>query len=74
MLAEARVEADRILAALEQALAVDGELLSRGERAAIDAQHRASSKTAARGDDHAAHSRAHRGSSTWRPSRSPRSA
>jgi molecular chaperone HscA len=35
-LAEARVEADRILAALAQALAADGRLLSPDERAAID--------------------------------------
>ncbi|MFI5290703.1 MAG: Fe-S protein assembly chaperone HscA, partial [Polyangia bacterium] len=36
MLSEARVEAERIVAALEGALAADGALLSAGERASLD--------------------------------------
>ncbi|HEX8952692.1 MAG TPA: Hsp70 family protein, partial [Polyangia bacterium] len=51
-LVEARVEADRILAALKQALAVDGRLLSPDDRAEIDASI-ARLETAMRGDDHA---------------------
>jgi molecular chaperone HscA len=51
-LAEARVEADRILAALEQALAVDGGLLAADDRAEIDAGI-ARLEAAMRGDDHA---------------------
>jgi molecular chaperone HscA len=51
-LAEARVEADRILAALEQALAVEGGLLAADDRAEIDAGI-ARLEAAMRGDDHA---------------------
>jgi molecular chaperone HscA len=50
-LAEARVEAERIIAALEGALAVDGRLLSTEERAAIDGEL-AALRQAVRGDDH----------------------
>jgi molecular chaperone HscA len=50
-LAEARVEAERILAALRNALAVDGKLLDAGERAVIDALA-AEVEEAARGADH----------------------
>src|SRR5262249_10240347 len=50
-LVEARVEADRILAALRQALAVDGRLLARDDRAEIDASI-ARLQEAMRGDDH----------------------
>jgi molecular chaperone HscA len=51
-LVEARVEADRILAALKQALAIDGRLLAPDDRAEIDASI-ARLETAMRGDDHA---------------------
>jgi molecular chaperone HscA len=51
-LAEARVEADRILSALKQALAVDGRLLAPDDRGEIDASI-ARLETAMRGDDHA---------------------
>ncbi|HEX4458714.1 MAG TPA: Fe-S protein assembly chaperone HscA, partial [Polyangia bacterium] len=51
LLAEARVESDRILSALERALAVDGRLLSAEERADIDAQV-AGLRQAAQGEDH----------------------
>jgi molecular chaperone HscA len=51
LLAEARVEADRILSALERALAVDGKLLSPAERADIDGQV-AGLRQAAAGDAH----------------------
>jgi molecular chaperone HscA len=50
-LAEARVEAERILAALRNALAVDGRLLDAGERAVVDALA-AEVEAAARGADH----------------------
>ncbi len=50
---EARVEAERILAALRAALAVDGRLLSAEERAAVDAAA-ARLDAAARGTDHRA--------------------
>ena len=50
-LAEARVEANRILAALKQALGVDGRLLADGDRAEIDASI-ARLEEAVRGDDH----------------------
>ncbi len=53
LLAEARVESDRILSALERALAVDGRLLSPAERADIDAQV-AGLRQAAQGEDHRA--------------------
>ncbi len=46
-LAEAQVEADQIVAATAHALAADGDLLSRGERAAIDARTRRTSRAAA---------------------------
>jgi molecular chaperone HscA len=52
LLAEARVEADRILSALRQALAVDGRLLSTDDRAEIDGGI-ARLEEAVRGDDHA---------------------
>jgi molecular chaperone HscA len=51
-LAEARVEADRILAALRQALASDGRLLAPDDRAEIDASI-ARLETAMGADDHA---------------------
>ncbi|MGZ3438567.1 MAG: Fe-S protein assembly chaperone HscA [Polyangia bacterium] len=51
-LAEARVEAERILAALEQALAVDGRLLASDDREEID-RSIARLEEAVRGDDHA---------------------
>ncbi len=51
-LAEARVEADRILSALRQALAVDGGLLAPDDRAEIDASIARLEETM-RGDDHA---------------------
>jgi molecular chaperone HscA len=50
-LLEARVEAERILAALRNALAVDGKLLDAAERAVIDEQA-ALVAEAVRGDDH----------------------
>ena len=50
-LSEARVESERILAALEGALRVDGALLSADERAAVDA-HAAALRTAALGEKH----------------------
>jgi molecular chaperone HscA len=50
-LVEARVEADRILAALKQALAVDGRLLSHDDREEID-RSIARLEEAMRGDDH----------------------
>jgi molecular chaperone HscA len=50
---EARVEAERILAALQLALAADGQLLSAAERAAIDAEV-AGLQEAVRRDDHRA--------------------
>ena len=53
LLAEARVESDRILSALERALAVDGRLLAPAERADIDAQV-AGLRQAALGEDHRA--------------------
>jgi len=53
MLTEARVEAERILAALRGALAVDGALLSAEERANVD-HHVASLVEAMRGEDHRA--------------------
>jgi len=51
-LVEARVEADRILAALRQALAADGGLLSADDRDEID-RSIARLEEAMRGDDHA---------------------
>ncbi len=51
-LAEARVEADRILAALGQALAVDGRLLAPDDRGEIDRSIERLEE-ATRGDDHA---------------------
>jgi len=51
-LVEARVEADRILAALKQALAVDGGLLSADDRDEID-RSIGRLEEAMRGDDHA---------------------
>ena len=51
-LVEARVEADRILAALRQALAVDGRLLAADDRDEID-RSIARLEEAMRGDDHA---------------------
>ncbi len=50
---EWRVEADRILASLETALRMDGELLSPEERAAVDARA-AGLREAAAGDDYLA--------------------
>jgi molecular chaperone HscA len=50
-LAEARVEADRILAALRNALAVDGKLLDASERAVVEALADGVAQ-AARGEDH----------------------
>ncbi|HEY2745272.1 MAG TPA: Fe-S protein assembly chaperone HscA [Polyangia bacterium] len=51
-LAEARVEADRIVAALKQALAVDGRLLAADDRDEID-RGIGRLEDAVRGDDHA---------------------
>jgi len=51
-LAEARVEADRILAALRAALAADGQLLARDDRDEID-RGIGRLEDALRGDDHA---------------------
>jgi len=53
MLTEARVEAERILAALRGALAADGALLNPAERADVD-QRVASLAEAVRGEDHRA--------------------
>jgi molecular chaperone HscA len=53
MLTEARVEAERILAALRGALAADGKLLDAQERADVD-RHVASLAEAVRGEDHRA--------------------
>jgi molecular chaperone HscA len=53
LLTEARVEAERILAALRVALAADGKLLSADERAEID-RNVASLAEAVRGEDHRA--------------------
>jgi molecular chaperone HscA len=53
MLTEARVEAERILAALKGALAADGKLLNAEERGEIDG-HVASLAEAVRGEDHRA--------------------
>ncbi|MGE5336194.1 MAG: Fe-S protein assembly chaperone HscA, partial [Gemmatimonadota bacterium] len=50
MLREQQVEAERLLAATQAALAADGDLLSDGERSGIDA-HAAELTVAARGDD-----------------------
>ncbi len=52
-LAEERVEAERLLEALSQALAADGDLLSPEERAAIDAEIVAL-RTTMQGEDHRA--------------------
>jgi molecular chaperone HscA len=53
LLVESRVEAERILAALDVALKVDGKLLSEEERAAIDRSARGLAEAAA-GTDHRA--------------------
>jgi molecular chaperone HscA len=53
LLAEARVESDRILSALERALATDGRLLSPAERTDIDGQI-AGLRQASAGEDHRA--------------------
>jgi molecular chaperone HscA len=50
-LAEARVEAERILSALRNALAVDGKLLDAAEQVVID-ELAAAVEAAARGEDH----------------------
>ncbi|CAJ0698180.1 MULTISPECIES: Fe-S protein assembly chaperone HscA [Ralstonia] len=52
-LAEERVEGERLLEALSQALAADGDLLSPEERAAIDTEI-ASLRTTMQGEDHRA--------------------
>ena len=53
MLVEARIECERILSALEHALATDGALLNAEERAEID-RHVAGLKAAVAGEDHRA--------------------
>jgi molecular chaperone HscA len=53
LLAENRVEAERLLMATHQALRDDGDLLSAEERAAIEART-AELQTAAHGEDHQA--------------------